>query len=104
MDEKMKLIDSELEQVTGGKIEYPWDGAVYRPEDVKFIYKVGERVEVWQTIFYNTARGTIVDRRVWANFERYLADGRMVYRPVYDIKYDGYEGVYRDIKQSCISH
>lgn len=82
-----ELNDETMAKVSGGDIHYPTDGKAYRREDIKFVYSVGDRVEVWQTIFGNTKRATITNCYIE---ERYESDTNRTaaYYPVYDVSYD----------------
>lgn len=82
-----ELSDDTMAKVAGGDIHYPSDGKVYRPEDVKFVYSVGERVEIKQSILGNTKRGTITACIIADEPEGGL-EPTIAYYPVYDANLD----------------
>lgn len=96
------LTDEAMANVAGGEIHYPSDGKADSREAVKFVYNVGDRVEVWQSIFGNTKRGTITGRRTqertYTEFPPYV----FCYYPLYNVRYDS-GGVEIDLGQQYIS-
>ena len=88
---RQELNEKELENATGGKIEWAPAGAVRTGsgKTVSFCFNVGDRVEVNACIF-GTERGTIVERKVvtkpyWPDAQSYGFDHDM---PVYRIQFD----------------
>lgn len=83
-----ELGDDTMAKVAGGDIHYPSDGMVFRPEDIKFVYSVGDRVEVWQSIFGNTKRATIINCHIREDWDRHSIAPALAYYPVYNVGYD----------------
>ena len=88
---RQELNEKELENATGGKIEWAPAGAVRTGsgKTVSFCFNVGDRVEVNACIF-GTERGTIVERKVVT--KRYSPDAQTFGvdhdMPVYRIQFD----------------